>query len=351
MTNILKKRTAIGPPQVPDPARSRRHGRDSVVAVVVVASLVVPTLVFSTSLVSDSAVILGDVLFAVGVSFVIGVAGVPAFGNQLFFGAAAYVVAEIATRYGVTDDILFLLAGVAVAAILAFVFGWALKRLHGLTFGMATLAVGQLAYIFVYQTSFFAGATGISGVPLGNVLGAVQILSTRSLFVVVWVITVIAIIVVAAFSRSHYGTVLRAIRDSPVRARALGVRVSFYRVSAYVIGGAISGAAGVVAALNTGTVDPSLFYWTAGAIPVLAGLIGGIDTIIGPIVGAVIFGVVTVYVSTFTEAWLLIEGLLALGMYLVWPEGLFGTSAPGRLRSRLGGLHRTKLDRESMLEG
>jgi branched-chain amino acid transport system permease protein len=348
MSNVLKGRGVAAPPQIAGPPHARRYGQATVVGVVVVASLVVPTLMLSTSLVSDFAVILGDVLFAVGVSFVIGVAGVPAFGNQLFFGAAAYVVAEIATRYGVSDDVLFLLAGVAVAAVLALLFGWALKRLHGLTFGMATLAIGQLAYIFVYQTSFLAGATGISGVPLGNVFEEVQILSTRSLFVVVWVITVIGIIVIALLSRSHYGTVLRAIRDSPVRARSLGIRVSFYRVSAYVIGGALSGAAGVVAALNTGTVDPSLFYWTAGAIPVLAGLIGGIDTIIGPIVGAIIFGVVTVYVSTLTEAWLLIEGLLALGMYLVWPEGLFGTASSGRLHSLVGGLRRGRRDEDSL---
>lgn len=291
---------------------------------VVSASLLVPALLLSAAGLFDASVILSDVIFAVGVSFAIGIAGVPSFGNQLFFGAAAYTVAELATRYGIHDDILFLIAGLSAGIVLAVASGWALGRLQGLTFGMATLAVGQLAYIFVYQTSFLGGANGIAGVPLGSILGVIQISSPRAFYVLSWIIAAVCVLALALTSRSHFGQTLRAIRDSPRRSRSLGIPVHRYRIIGYVIGAAASAAAGVLAAISAGTVDPSLLYWTAGAIPVLAGLVGGIATVEGPIVGGLIFGVITIYVSTYTRAWLLISGVLALAMYLAWPEGLFG---------------------------
>lgn len=299
------------------------YRQNSFPVVVAVAALVGPIMFAGPARTYQITEVLVAVLFAVSVSFVIGMAGVPAFGNQLFYAAGAYMVAELSTGFGVTDLFIFLAASLAIGGLLGIVMSLFLRKVGGVAFGMVSMAVGQMAFLYVERSSLLGGDNGISGIDSGTLLG-IPLATSAQHFAVVWFVMVCGIVAVALIARSDWGLVLRATRDSSVRASAVGIPCFRYQAVAFVIGALLSSVAGALMATTVRSVDSSMFYWTAGALPVLAGLMGGIRTVRGPVVGAVILSWIVIWVSEFTTAWLLVEGLLTLGVFMLWPEGLLG---------------------------
>jgi branched-chain amino acid transport system permease protein len=322
--------------QPPTPARRGRaallfraglpHGglaRPAAVTILAAASIGGPLVLAGSAQTYKITEVFVAVLFAVAVSFVMGLSGTPAFGNQLFYGAGAYLVAELGSRYHVSDVLIYLLAALAAGAVLGGVVSQLLRWTSGLAFGMVSIAIGQLVYLYVYQSSAFGGSNGISAIPIGTVFGW-SLGNPSTYMVFTWIVLVIVIAVVSALARSRWGLIVRAARDSATRAHAVGIPVFRYKAAAFVIGAALSSAAGALYAESVGTVDPSLLYWTAGAVPILAGLLGGIRTVRGAILGALILQVIILWVSDFTTAWIVLEGAVTLGIYLLWPEGILG---------------------------
>jgi branched-chain amino acid transport system permease protein len=144
------------------------------------------------------------------------------------------------------------------------------------------------------------------------------------MLVFVWAAVVLGVVAIALVARSRFGLLTRASRDSSSRASAIGIPTFRYHAIAFTLGAAICGLAGALTSITVGTVDQDMFYWTAGAAPILAGLLGGIRTIKGPIVGAIILSIIIIWISTFTTSWLLLEGVITLGVFLIWPQGLLG---------------------------
>lgn len=281
------------------------------------------------------------VLFAVAVSFVIGMSGTPAFGNQLFYAGGAYLVAVLSTRLGVEDLVVLCVASLAFGAVLGGLTSLLLRKITGVAFGMVSLAIGQMAFVFVERSDLLNGENGISGIPSGSLLGLQ--LSASQLLTFIWVVVAFGVVAVALVARSRWGLLTRASRDSTARAAAVGIPTFRYHAVAFTLGAALSGLAGGLIATTVGTVDQSMFYWTAGAVPILAGLMGGIRTVKGPILGAVILSIVVIWVSAITTIWLLIEGVLTLGIFLIWPEGLLGEgrdSGVGTLRRLVSRIRR-----------
>jgi branched-chain amino acid transport system permease protein len=263
------------------------------------------------------------ILFAVAVSYVIGQAGTPAFGNQIFYAAGAYMTAMLSTKLQVGNQLLLLGASLAAALVLGAIISLLLRKMNGVAFGMVTLALGQMAFIYVEQNSWLGGDNGISGIGLGEIFG-IQLQSAQSQLIFVWVIVVIGVTLLALLASSRWGLLTRAARDSSSRANAVGLSTFRYHAVAFIVGAALCGVAGSLTATTVGTVDTSMIYWTAGAVPILAGLMGGIRTIRGPILGAIILSFIIIWISTMTTSWLLIEGLVTLGVFLIWPRGLLG---------------------------
>jgi branched-chain amino acid transport system permease protein len=320
-----------------------------IIAGLTAVSILWPLLGASQTLLYSLTQVAIAVIFTSGVAFVIGHGGVATFGNQVFFGAAAYGVAEVTTRSSISNILVLLILGLFIGAALGFLMGLILKRVGGLAFGMVTLALGQISYIYVSQSSTLGGTLGIAGIAPGTLFG-LSLVSVEAQFILAWVVMVLVILAIAVVRRSRAGQVLVAARDSSSRASAVGVRVYRYRLAALVLGAGICGLAGVLSATSVETVDPSLFYWTSGAIPVLAGLIGGMATLAGPIAGALLIEYITIWVSGMTDSWLLIEGVLALGLYLMWPEGVLGD--PDRLQELCRGRWRTgRIRRNRIPEG
>lgn len=263
------------------------------------------------------------ILFAVAVSYVMGVSGTPAFGNQLFYAGAAYLVAIMTTRFNVANVLELCGASILLGLVMGGVMSLLLKKITGVAFGMVTLAISQMAYVYVGISGYLGSDNGLSGISAGTFFGA-SLLDPDRMLVFVWAVVVLGIIVIGLITRSRLGLLTRASRDSASRASAIGIPTFRYHATAFIIGAAICGLAGALTAVTVGTVDQDMFYWTAGAAPILAGLLGGIRTIKGPIVGSIILSIIIIWVSTLTTSWLLLEGAITLGVFLIWPQGLLG---------------------------
>jgi branched-chain amino acid transport system permease protein len=267
--------------------------------------------------------VLVAILFAVAVSYVMGVSGTPAFGNQLFYAGAAYLVAIMTSRYNIDNVLLLCGASILLGAVMGGLMSLLLKKITGVAFGMVALAISQIAYVYVGLSNYLGSDNGLSGISAGTFFG-VSLLNPTDMLIFVWAVVVLGVIVIALVARSRLGLLTRASRDSSSRASAIGIPTFRYHAIAFVLGAAICGLAGALTAISVGTVDQDMFYWTAGAAPILAGLLGGIRTIKGPVVGAIILSIIVVWISTITTSWLLLEGVITLGVFLIWPQGLLG---------------------------
>ena len=261
------------------------------------------------------------VIFASSVSFVVGIGGVAAFGNQLYYSAAGYLVAFLALHYAMHNAVLLLAAGVAAGAVAAFLTGLVLIRGSGLAFGMITLALGAAAYSFVNQSPYVYGANGIAGVPRGRLIG-LNLTDSNIMYWVVLFASGATILLLAYLRWSLFGRILAGSRESVKRSESIGVPVVRFQSAAFTMGGALSALAGGLHALHTQDVDPSIFFWSQGAFPVLEGLIGGIRTITGPVLGAIFYQTGQFVLGGLTQVWLLILGAAVVMVFIVAPDGL-----------------------------
>lgn len=263
------------------------------------------------------------VLFTTWTSFLVGYSGIPAFGNQLFYGAGGYCTGWLVATQGVDNAFVSLGASLVVGGILAAVFGVLTRGRVGLVFGMLTLAVGEAAYVFLTQSSYLYGEGGVSGIFPGSVFGA-SLLSSDNLFRFVFFFSTVGFLALVAVRKSFFGLLVGAIRQDRARSSALGIHNDRYQMLAFALAGAFCGLAGSLEAIYVGSAGPSTFDWIVGATPVLAGLIGGIRSVWGPVVGAVLYEVLANYLPQMTNGWELWFGALVVVLFMVSPEGLGG---------------------------
>jgi len=294
-------------------------GRWLPIALLLVALL--PPLVLSSGKVYVATGFLVAILFAVATSFVIGFAGVPTFGQQMFYGAGAYATTILVVRLHWGDELALLSASLVVGLALAIPVALLMRGTAGLAFGLLTLAVAQAIYLFVYQSTYLYGEAGLSGGYRAGFLG-ISLADGRRFYLYVLVVVVFSFVAMRLIRRSMVGRIMWAIRENPQRVAGLGVPVGRYRIAAFAIGAGFSAIAGSLLAQLVQAVDPSLFYWTTGANPILSGLMGGIRTLWGPVLGAVILQSITYFVGQATSAWIFWLGLSVLTLYLIWPDGI-----------------------------
>jgi branched-chain amino acid transport system permease protein len=261
-------------------------------------------------------------LFAVAVSFAVGFGGIAAFGNQLFFGAAGYTVGWLIlhTSFNYVIPLLLLSAGIGI--VLALVISPLLRGGRGFAFGMISLALGQLAFLFVIQANRVPGGSdGLFGITRGQLFG-LNLYDEGTFYELCLATLGLSVVCLVAIRRSMVGRAISSIRDSAERASALGVPVWRYQSLAFAISGAFTAVAGCLETLRVGAIAPSVFYWSQGATPVLAGLIGGIRTVAGPILGSVVYGNLQHEFQQRTPAWELWVALCVVTIALVAPRGL-----------------------------
>jgi branched-chain amino acid transport system permease protein len=268
-------------------------------------------------------------LAAFSLNFLIGVGGIVSFGHAAYFGLGAYAAGLLVTRLGMPMEPA-LLAAPLIAGLGAALFGFFVVRLSGIYLAMLTLAFAQIVYAVAFQwVEVTGGDNGVVGVwPSRWAAGRV------AYYYLALIVTAAAIVLLRQAIYAPFGYTLRAARDSSMRADAIGIDVRTHRWLAFTVAGAAAGLAGGLFAFSKGSIDPTLIAIPTSIDFLVMTLLGGVQTVIGPLVGAATFHSIRDVVMPLTDHWRLLLGLAIIAIVLAFPRGIVGGAMD--LRSRLG---------------
>ena len=225
-------------------------------------------------------------LFACAFNLLLGYVGLMSFGHAMFFGMAGYFYGHVVKAWDMPPE-LGLLAGVAGAALLGLVTGALAIRRQGIYFAMITLAFAQMVYFFCIQAPFTDGEDGLQGIVRKPLLGGlIPTKDDRVLYYVVLAIFLFGYGAIYRFIHSPFGQVLKAIRDNEQRAVSLGYEADRYKLLAFVLSAALAGLAGATKAMVLQFATLTDVSAAMSGEVVLMALVGGLGTIIGPVIGA-----------------------------------------------------------------
>ncbi len=226
-------------------------------------------------------------LFACAFNLLIGYTGLLSFGHAAFLGVAAYATGHALKVWGVPTEV-GLLIGTLAGAALGFVMGALAIRRSGIYFSMITLALAQMLYFFFLQAPFTYGEDGLQSVPRGTLLGFIDLKNDLTLYYVILGIFVLSFLLIYRTVHSPFGQVLKAIRENEPRATSLGYDVARFKLLAFVLSAALAGLAGASKTLVLGFATLTDAHWTTSGLVILMVLVGGMGTMLGPILGAFI---------------------------------------------------------------
>jgi len=273
--------------------------------------------------------VLSFALAAFSLNFLIGVGGIVSFGHAAYFGLGAYAAGLLVTRAGVAMEPA-LIAAPIVAGLGAAFFGFFVVRLSGIYLAMLTLAFAQIVYAVAFQwVELTGGDNGVVGVwPSRWAAGR------ASYYYLALAVSATIIVLLRRGIYAPFGYTLRAARDSRERADAVGIDVRTHRWLAFAIAGAAAGLAGGLFAFAKGSIDPTLISIPMSIDFLVMTLLGGVETVAGPLVGAAAFHSIRDVLMPLTDHWRLLLGLAIIAIVLAMPRGIVGGVLI--LRARLG---------------
>ena len=273
--------------------------------------------------------VLSFALAAFSLNFLIGVGGIVSFGHAAYFGLGAYAAGLLVTRAGVAMEPA-LIAAPIVAGLGAAFFGFFVVRLSGIYLAMLTLAFAQIVYAVAFQwVELTGGDNGVVGVwPSRWAAGR------ASYYYLALAVSATIIVLLRRGIYAPFGYTLRAARDSRERADAVGIDVRTHRWLAFAIAGAAAGLAGGLFAFAKGSIDPTLISIPMSIDFLVMTLLGGVETVAGPLVGAAAFHSIRDVLMPLTDHWRLLLGLAIIAIGLAMPRGIVGGVLI--LRARLG---------------
>ncbi|MCM3324103.1 branched-chain amino acid ABC transporter permease [Cytobacillus kochii] len=280
--------------------------------------LILPHII-SPFMVYLSTEILVFAIFAMSLGLIMGFGGMPSLGHCALFGLGAYTVA-ILSEY--TANI-YLLLGAAILISLCFslVTGYIAIRNKGVFFLMITLAFTQVLFLITSRMKFWGGNDGYSASVTAN-FGFGEITSNIGLFYMMGFFFVLTYFLLKLFVNAPAGKVLKGMMENEGRMIALGYNPKTYKMFAYLIAGSMAGLAGGLYIYKTQFVSPALFSVHMGAEVMIMVFIGGMGTIFGPALGAGAFVFLQNYISTMTDRWPLILGLIFIAIVLLKRGGI-----------------------------
>jgi len=265
-------------------------------------------------------------LFACAFNLLIGYVGLLSFGHAAFFGSAAYITAYTVKVWGVPPEI-GILAGVAVAAIFGTAFGWLAIRRQGIYFSMITLALAQMVYFVALQAPFTGGEDGIQAVPRGRLFGVIDLNDTMTMYYFVLAVFLIGFALIVRTINSPFGQVIKAIRENEPRAVSLGYHADRYKLVVFILSASLSGLAGSLKSLVFELASLTDVEWTMSGWVVLMTLVGGLGTVLGPVVGAFFLVAMQHYLAQLGSWVTVVQGVIFVVCVLVFRRGIVGTIA------------------------
>ena len=224
-------------------------------------------------------------LFACAFNLLLGSCGLLSFGHAAYFGTAAYVAGHAAKVWGLPFEACLAL-GVMASALLGAIFGYISIRRQGIYFAMITLALAQMVYFLALQLPFTGAEDGLTAIPRGKALGLFELDNPLVLYFSTLCIFVGALTLIHRITRSTFGQILRAIRDNEPRAISLGFEANRYKLQAFVLSAALVGLAGANKAIAFKLATLTDVHWSTSGSVILMTLLGGLGTLLGPFVGA-----------------------------------------------------------------
>lgn len=274
---------------------------------------------------------------ALGFNLLLGYTGLLSFGHSAYFGTGAYAVALMVKYLKISSMEAFVAGGILAAALVAALFGFFCVRYTKIFFGILALALSQVLWSLAYKFFWVTGGSDGLRVPTPTLLGGqvamalgqsadkLSFLAYRYYYYVL-LLFVISVVVMWIVVHSPFGKALQAIRDNEIRAEFIGIQVRRYRWFAFLVSGAYTGLAGALWVPLNGLTTPDILHWTFSGKIVFFTVLGGFQTFVGPLVGAVVYNYLETYAVGHTVYWQMVLGIVLVVLVLALPAGIVGTA-------------------------
>ncbi len=258
-------------------------------------------------------------LFAASLHFIMGPGGMHSFGHAAYFGLGAYGAALLmkALAWPMLPSLLFAPVLAAAGAVL---FGWFCVRLSGVYLAMLTLAFAQIVWSVIFQSDeLTGGSNGVTGL-----WPAAWLSDKVHYYYLSLVLVVLGVLMMRRILFAPFGYALRAARDSALRSDAIGIDVQRVQWLAFVVAGVFCGVAGALFAFSKGSISPETIHIGRSVDALIMVLLGGVQTLSGPLVGSLVFSSLQDILIRETEYWRAVLGAVILFLVLAFPQGLAG---------------------------
>ena len=314
-------------PNLSVPERVAARPRKTVIQAALLVVLIVVPFVPPSYVVSLTIETLILALFAMSLDVIAGYTGLVSFGHAAFYGVGAYGTA-LSLLYVTDSAWLALGLGILIAGVLAVPIGYLSIRSQGIYFAMLTLAFAQLIYIVVSNDVFglTGGSNGLTALPQGNfgVPGLFSFtLTSIGFYFLIAAMFVTSYLILRRILQSPFGATLVAIRENEGRAEYAGYDVQRYKLKAFVLSALFGALAGALTTPFYQAVSPSILFWTTSGSVIAIVLIGGLGTLVGPIMGAVLYVTTRELVSPYLADWTIVLGIAFIVTIVLLPDGLY----------------------------
>ena len=260
---------------------------------------------------------------AMSLDLLMGYTGLVSFGHAAFYGLGAYATAILMER-GVQSVWACVGFAVVVVGLYALVVSYFATARRGIYFALLTLIFAEVVYTFFRYTQTFGGSDGIQGLPDATVLPGLVIDTPTRKYYLVLAYLLIAYAICRVVVASHFGRVLVAIRENEDRARFLGYNVPRYKMGACMISALLAGVGGAIYPMRSAFATPDLMLWTESGEFIISVMIGGLGTLVGPIIGGAFFTILRDKVSSIVDWYFIVIGGVLIVIVLFMPRGLLG---------------------------
>jgi branched-chain amino acid transport system permease protein len=270
---------------------------------------------------------------AMSLDLLIGYTGLVSFGHAAFYGLGAYATAILMER-GILSVWASLGFALVVVGLYAFLVSYFATARRGIYFALLTLIFAEVVYTFFRYTQTFGGSDGIQGLPDATLFPGVPIDTPARKYYLVLVYLLVAWTICRVVVASHFGRVLVAIRENEDRARFLGYNVQRYKMGACMVSALLTGVGGAIYPMRSAFATPDLLVWTESGEFIISVMIGGLGTLVGPILGGAFFTLLRDKVSSVVDWYFIVIGVVLIVIVLFMPKGLLGLRRLFRLRRR-----------------